>query len=106
MVEKKNECVLGYSPMGLPVIIVFDEKGEVIGDIIRSFAERVGIQPEKRKEEGIPESVTTLSVGLKDCGEGSGDFYEAMVNGVGEARFCSLREALKWVKEKSGKSCV
>lgn len=89
----------------MPVLTVYDGKGELVADVVRSYPQK--LSELGRKEEAIPRSVTAISIGETNCDGGKGDFYEARIDATGEEnRVCSLKEALKWVKKKTGKSCT
>lgn len=103
--DTANQCHLAYNPIGLPTLIVYDENGEILADVVRSLPEEM--TPRRRLEEAVPKCVTTLAIGKASCGEGEGDFYEARITDTGEeTRTCNLFEALKWVSEKTKAPCL
>ena len=82
---KTNACHLDFNHVGNPMLVCYDEEGNIIGDVVRSFP------------EGSPRGV---SLGITDCGAGRGDFYELMIGDKIE-RFCNLNDALREFEKRA-----
>ena len=100
--EKNNKWHLEYNPTILPTIAVYDDKGNILADVVRSYNEFSDEFPKILKQNRNLGFVSTL--GVTNCGEGEGDFYEAFIHKTGEEeRFCSLEESLDWINKKTKK---